>query len=85
MGILSHKLFLKGFSENKIFFIQRRQLIFTDNRSQGAGIAYLGIAGEELVGHSLMIRSGKALADTVLHQTGQTGQYVNGRIDGLSV
>ena len=85
MGILSHKLFLKGFSENKVFFIQRRQLILTDNGSQSTGIAYLGVAGKELVGYSLMIGSGKALADTVLHQTGQAGQYVNGRIDGLSI
>ena len=32
-----------------------------------------------------MVHPGEALADAVLHQTGQAGQHVDGRIDGLPV
>ena len=32
-----------------------------------------------------MIRSGIALTDTILHQTGQTGQYIDRRVYPLSM
>ena len=82
---LAYKFTLKGFAKYQISFIQRRELIFTDNRGKGSGISNLGIAGEELVGYILMVCSCVALTNAVLHQTGKRRQYIDRRIDCLSM
>ena len=76
---------LKGFTKYQIAFIQRGKLILTDNGSKGSGISNLCIAGEKLICHVLMVCSCIAFTDTVLHQTGKRRQYVNRRIDCLSM
>src|SRR5699024_12708490 len=82
---LADELVLKGFSEFQIDLVDGRQFIFTDYRSQGSGISYLCIAGEKLIGYILVILSGKTFSDTVFHQTGKRAQYIDRRIDCLSV
>ena len=61
--------------------IQRGKLFLTDNRSQRARILHLCIGSEELVCDGRVIGSGVALADAVLHQTGQRRQNRDRRID----
>ena len=85
MGILSDKAVLKLPAKDQIFFIQRGQLIFADDGCQRPRIAHLGIAGKQLVCHCLVIRTGVAFADAVLHQTRQARQHVDRRVNRLTV
>ena len=72
-------------TEDKVTFVNRGKFIFTDNGSQSSCIAYFCIAGEELVCNVLMIFSGEAFSDAVLHQTGQRRKYVDRWINCLAM
>src|SRR5699024_5007701 len=85
ISTLAYKFVLKGLSKFQIDLIYRGELILADYRGQGSGVSYLCITGEKLVGHILMIFSRKAFSNTILHQTGKRGQYVNRGIDSLSM
>ena len=52
--------------------------------ARARGVSYPGVAGEELVGHVLMIFPGIAFTDAVLHQAGQGRQHADRRVDGLA-
>ena len=85
MDILSDEPFFKFPAEFQIFFIDRGELIFTDNRCEGSRVAHLCVAGKQLVCHILMIFTGKSLTDAVLHKTGQGRKHADRRVDGLTV
>src|SRR5699024_6900139 len=69
----------------QILLVHGGKLVFADNRRQRSRVAHLGVAGEKLVSHVLMILSGITFADAVLHQTGQRRKNAYRRIDRLAV
>ena len=85
MDILADKTMFKFFSEGQIQLVGGRKFVFTDYRCQSSGVTYLCITGKQLVCHILVILSGKAFSDAVLHQTGQGRKHVYGRVNGLAV
>ena len=50
---LADVTFLKFLPEFQILFIQRRQLVFSDNGSQVPGLPHLGVGGEQLASPTL--------------------------------
>ena len=78
VGILADEPLLKGLSEFQILLIQRGEFIFSDNRGQGSGVSYPGVAGKELVGHVLMIFPGIAFTNAVLISLDRDGRTLMG-------
>src|SRR5699024_1636428 len=64
---LSDEFLLESLSEYQILLVHGGKLILADNGRQRSRIAHLGVAGEKLVGHVLMVLSGITFADAVLH------------------
>ena len=85
MDILSDEPFLKFPSEFQVFFIDRGELIFTDDGGKRSRVTDFRVAGEELVCDILMVLTGETFTDAILHQTGQGRQDADRRVDGLAV
>ncbi len=82
---LAYEFLLEGFAEGQVLFVQGRKLVLADDGSQGSGVPHAGVAGKQLVGDALVVFTRKAFPDAVLHQTGEGGKHVDGRIDALAV
>ena len=82
---LRHVFLLKFICKLSINQVNIRKRRLTQNRHQLFCVFTAGISCKQLVQRIGMIRTGLALADTLILQTGQRGKNINRRIDSLSV
>ena len=66
MDILSDEPFFKFPAEFQIFFIDRGELIFTDDGGKRSRVTDFRVAGEELVCDILMVLTGETFTDAIL-------------------
>ena len=82
---LVDKSSLKLVQELKRKLVLVGQSLLTDDGLHGGGITTNGVLGVELVGNIRVVATGELLTDGRLHETGQGGQDVDGRVDTLVV
>ena len=78
---LTDKRILKVVSELEVELILGSKSFLSHDSLHGHHILTSSVVGVQLVGHGVVVVTSHSLTNSRLHQTGQRGQHVNGRID----
>src|SRR6056297_2352728 len=84
-AFLGDELLLEGVAEVEILPIGLGETLVAHHARQHPDLRGARIGGEQLVGQRRMVGVGDALADAVVHQSGQARQHVDGRIHAPAV